>query len=83
MFTISILDNVVLLYYDKTGGDCMIQTKNAEVKFRGSDKDLAIDCISILKFLYQTRPDVFHEVIDTLIKEAEYGTTVHAGPEAD
>lgn len=61
----------------------MIQTKNADVKFRGSDKDLFIDCISIMKFLYQTRPIVFHDVIDTLIKEVDNGTTVHAGPEAN
>ena len=61
----------------------MIQTKNSDVKFRGSDKDLFIDCISIMKFLYQTRPGVFHEVINTLIKEVDNGTTVHAGPEAD
>ena len=61
----------------------MIQTKNSDVKFRGSDKDLAIDCISIMKFLYRTRPDVFHEVVVTLTKEVDNGTTVHAGPEAD
>lgn len=49
----------------------MIQVKNTEVKLRGRDVDLAIECSVLMRLLYRTNPAVFAEVIKSISKEVE------------
>lgn len=49
----------------------MIKVKSTDVKFRGSDKDLIIECSVLMRFVYQINPAAFAEIIKSIQKEVE------------
>ena len=59
----------------------MIQVKNTDVKLRGRDVDLVIECLVLMRLLYQTNPAVFYEVIKSISKEIEQNGKLRCEPE--
>lgn len=61
----------------------MIQVKNTEVKLKGRDVDLAIECSVLMRLLYRTNPAVFCEVIKSIVKEVEANGQLQYRSEAE